>query len=94
MAHIVFGTLTFSSLSFISVRDAVSVAAMYMVSAMFCQAVLMYELSGMRETISVQLATVIQDDDVSLGSMKKWALASKALVKHEPEFHPIPENEI
>jgi hypothetical protein len=47
--HIIFGTLCFSSLIFITVRDALTVIVRYMVSLLVCRAILMYELSVFRD---------------------------------------------
>ena len=45
---IVYGTLVFSSLMFISTQDATIIVARYLVSALICRAVLIAELNGMR----------------------------------------------
>lgn len=50
--HIVYGTLVFSSILFISTQDSVTVVARYFGSALICRIVLVYELSGMRTTSS------------------------------------------
>jgi hypothetical protein len=47
--HIIFGTLTFSSLLFISVRDAVTVIGRYLASLLLCRAILTYELACLRD---------------------------------------------
>ena len=46
--HIIFGTITFSSLIFITVRDALAVIGRYMVSLLICRAILTYELGILR----------------------------------------------
>ena len=46
--HLVFGTLVFSSLTFIATLDAAKVVLRYMVSGLLCRYILLYELSGMR----------------------------------------------
>jgi hypothetical protein len=94
--HILFGTLVFSSLTFIAVADAVPVAARYMGSAIVCRGILMFELSGMRETTAVKASTVIQDDSLGLRNMAKSALMPKACDVSMSEFHhvSIPENEM
>ena len=46
--HIIFGTLTFSSVLFISVRDSVFVMLRFMASVLLCRSVLMYELAILR----------------------------------------------
>ncbi|EXJ57658.1 uncharacterized protein A1O5_12448 [Cladophialophora psammophila CBS 110553] len=52
--HIVYGTLVFSSLIFISTSDATAVVARYLSSTLVCRAIVMYELSGLREVLSDQ----------------------------------------
>ncbi|EXJ57967.1 hypothetical protein A1O7_05390 [Cladophialophora yegresii CBS 114405] len=47
--HIVYGTLAFSSILFISTSDAVTVVARYLASTLVCRAIVMYELSGLRQ---------------------------------------------
>jgi hypothetical protein len=49
--HVIFGTLAFSSMQFISVRDAFGVIGRYTASVTICRVVLMYELSGLRESV-------------------------------------------
>ncbi|ETI27369.1 hypothetical protein G647_09559 [Cladophialophora carrionii CBS 160.54] len=50
--HIVYGTLVFSSILFISTSDAVTVVARYLASTLVCRAIVMYELSGLRQVLS------------------------------------------
>ncbi|KIW66519.1 hypothetical protein PV04_05847 [Phialophora macrospora] len=50
--HIVYGTLVFSSILFISTSDAVTVVARYLSSTLVCRAIVMYELSGLRQVLS------------------------------------------
>jgi len=50
--HIVYGTLVFSSLIFISTSDATAVVARYLASTLVCRAIVMFELSGLREVLS------------------------------------------
>ncbi|KAF7507550.1 hypothetical protein GJ744_010341 [Endocarpon pusillum] len=45
---LIFGTITFSSLIFITVRDALAVIARYLTSLLVCRAILMYELGVLR----------------------------------------------
>lgn len=47
--HIIFGTITFSTLVFITVRDAVDVIARYTASLLVCRAILIYELGILRD---------------------------------------------
>jgi len=53
IAHIVYGTSTFSSATFIGQNDAVAVFARYATSVAVCRIVVAYELSGLRATIRV-----------------------------------------
>ncbi|KAM7215676.1 hypothetical protein V8F06_008967 [Rhypophila decipiens] len=47
--HIIFGTLTLSSLLFMGPRDALKVIARFVASALACRIITMYELAGLRE---------------------------------------------
>ncbi|KAK0724059.1 hypothetical protein B0H67DRAFT_567161 [Lasiosphaeris hirsuta] len=49
--HVIFGTLAYSSIQFISVRDAFGVIGRYTASVTLCRVVLMYELSGLRSSV-------------------------------------------
>ncbi|KJZ75836.1 hypothetical protein HIM_04660 [Hirsutella minnesotensis 3608] len=60
VAHVVFGTLIFSSLLFFSVRDATKVVARYAGSAIICRAVVRFELAGLTE------ATTYDNDDAPM----------------------------
>ena len=46
--HVIFGTLAFSSMQFISVKDAFGVIGRYTASVTLCRVIVMYELSGLR----------------------------------------------
>lgn len=48
--HVVFGTLIFSSLLLVGIKDALSIVGRYMASVALCRIILMYELAGLRET--------------------------------------------
>jgi hypothetical protein len=48
-SHIVFGTVTFSSVLFISVRDSVAIMYRFMASVLVCRMVLTYELAILRD---------------------------------------------
>ena len=63
ICHVIYGTLVFSSMLFISVRDSLMVIARYMVSVICCRIILMYELASLRT--SFNLATV-EDSEVEL----------------------------
>ena len=65
--HVVFGTLTFSSMLFISVRDSFGVIGRYIGSVAVCRIILMYELSGLRETVQ-------GDFDAELPAVTRLAL--------------------
>jgi hypothetical protein len=52
--HIVYGTLLFSSILFISTGDAVIVVARYLSSTLVCRAMVMFELSGLRQVLDRQ----------------------------------------
>jgi hypothetical protein len=47
--HVLYGTLVFSGLLFISVQDALSVVTRYLASVICCRALLAYELAGLRQ---------------------------------------------
>ncbi|KAI6084097.1 hypothetical protein F4821DRAFT_280387 [Hypoxylon rubiginosum] len=48
VAHILFGTVAFSSLTFIGYIDSIKIIGRFMASAAICRAVLMFELAGLR----------------------------------------------
>ena len=52
--HIVYGTLLFSGILFISTGDAVIVVARYLSSTLVCRAMVMFELSGLRQVLDRQ----------------------------------------
>jgi hypothetical protein len=52
--HIVFGTLVLAGTLFITPQDALCVVARYLASTILCKTVLMYEIVGMRETVTVE----------------------------------------
>jgi hypothetical protein len=47
------GTLTFSSLLFIDTTTAVKIFARIFANTVLCRTILMYELTGMRQTVVV-----------------------------------------
>jgi hypothetical protein len=49
--HIIYGTITFSTVVFISTQDALGVVARYLVSTLVCRIILNFELSGMRAVV-------------------------------------------
>jgi hypothetical protein len=62
--HVIFGTLAFSSMQFISVRDAFGVIGRYTASVTACRVVLMYELSGLRSSVESINDMPASDDGV------------------------------
>ncbi|KAJ5514107.1 hypothetical protein N7463_003659 [Penicillium fimorum] len=54
-AHVMFGTLVFSSMLFISVRDSVAVITRFMGSVIVCRVVLMYELAKLRHLCNLPI---------------------------------------
>lgn len=56
ICHVIYGTLVFSSMLFISVRDSLMVIARYMVSVMCCRIILMYELASLRSSFNLAAA--------------------------------------
>lgn len=57
IAHLAYGTLLLSSLLFIGTRDAAVIAVRLFGSTLICRAILMYELSGLRERVTFEYAT-------------------------------------
>lgn len=53
MLHITFGTVVFSSMLFIGTGDAVIIVLRFIVSAAICRMILMFEISGMRQSIDI-----------------------------------------
>jgi hypothetical protein len=62
IAHILFGTIVFSSIVFIGPEDALGVVIRYMVSVMVCRMVLMYELAGLRDAYALSHPEIMTDD--------------------------------
>lgn len=52
VCHVLFGTVAFSSMLFISVRDSIQVVGRLVLSVMFSRIILMYELSTLRDAFS------------------------------------------
>ena len=63
ICHVIYGTLVFSSLLFISVRDSLLVIARYMVSVICCRVILMYELASLRRVFHY---STIESSEVEL----------------------------
>lgn len=70
--HIIFGTLTLSSLLFIGPRDALKLIARFVASGLVCRIITMYELAGLREnfvpvdegSLSVSQDLVVKKNEV------------------------------
>ena len=54
IAHLAYATLLLSSLLFIGTRDAAVIAVRLLLSTLVCRAILMYELSGLRERVTFE----------------------------------------
>lgn len=52
--HIMYGTLVFSSILFISAQDAIKVAARYLCSTLICKLILKFEIIGMRGVMKIE----------------------------------------
>ena len=57
IAHLAYGTLLLSSLLFVGTRDAAVIAVRLFLSTLVCRGILMYELSGLRERVTLEYAT-------------------------------------
>lgn len=53
ISYLTFATVVFSEALFITIQDALSVLARFLLSAIFCRIVLMYEIAGLRRTTSM-----------------------------------------
>jgi hypothetical protein len=49
--HLIYGTLTFSSILFISTKDALGVLGRYLISTIVCKVLLNFEIGGMRAVV-------------------------------------------
>ncbi|KAE8418853.1 hypothetical protein BDV36DRAFT_294708 [Aspergillus pseudocaelatus] len=56
--HLIYGTLTFSSIVFISTQDALGVVARYLASTIICRVILMFEIHGMRTVMQGEAGEV------------------------------------
>lgn len=54
VCFIIYGSYVFSSIMFIGQTDALMIVGRFTISIVFCRIVLMYEISGMRQVVSVQ----------------------------------------
>ncbi len=75
VVHIIFGTLVFSSILFVTTLDAVVVCFQLLGSTIVCRAILMFELSGMRTRISVSLSEELDAKRVRTDSIPLPAYA-------------------
>ncbi len=64
--HVIYGTLAFSSMLFISVRDSLTAIARFVASVLSCRIILMYELAVLRESFSVSPASEDQEMELQL----------------------------
>jgi hypothetical protein len=82
--HIIFGTLAFSSVQFISVKDAFGVIGRYTASVTICRMVVLYELSGLQQSTKEIQPTLA--DEVYYTSLDpeppKTASVSPTVVQH------------
>lgn len=62
--HVIFGTLAFSSMQFISVKDAFGVIGRYTASVIVCRVIVMYELSGLRSATDTVNEGPFEDDSL------------------------------
>lgn len=51
VVHLIFGTIVFSSMLFISTQDALAVVARYLVSTIICRAIAAFELDGLQRSV-------------------------------------------
>jgi len=60
VCHVLYGTLTFSSMLFISVKDSLAVIGRLMASVISCRVVLMYELAALRDSFNFNLESEVE----------------------------------
>ncbi|KAG7294411.1 hypothetical protein NEMBOFW57_004482 [Staphylotrichum longicolle] len=51
VAHIIYGTLIFSSILFVSTSDAVKIVARFVASTVVCRVILVFEITGMQQRV-------------------------------------------
>lgn len=56
--HIIFGTMVFSSILFVSINDSLSIVARLMASAIVCRIIVTYELLVLRESVEEAAPTM------------------------------------
>jgi hypothetical protein len=52
VCHVLYGTLAFSSMLFIAVKDSLRVISRFMASVICCRVILMYELATLRDSFN------------------------------------------
>jgi hypothetical protein len=66
VCHVLYGTLTFSSMLFISVKDSLRVIARLMASVISCRVILMYELATLRDSFNFNLESEVEMQEQEL----------------------------
>ncbi|KAF2174724.1 hypothetical protein K469DRAFT_704846 [Zopfia rhizophila CBS 207.26] len=67
VCHIIYGTIMFSSMLFISAEDAVIIIFRLMASVMICRIVLTYELANLRRVVKgIERKTIVEDTDATV----------------------------
>lgn len=59
--HIIYGTLVFSSILFISAKDAIIVVTLYVACMVVCRAIQMMEVGGLRDVLKIKN---VQDGEI------------------------------
>lgn len=55
VSHIIYGTLIFSSILFISTSDAVQIVARFVASTVVCRVILVFEITGMQQRVGTMM---------------------------------------
>ncbi|KAL8991118.1 MAG: hypothetical protein Q9169_007945 [Polycauliona sp. 2 TL-2023] len=66
ICHVIYGSLVFSSMLFISVRDSVGVIGRYMASVICCRIILMYEIASLRTSFNLAAAAAADGCEMDL----------------------------
>ncbi|KAK0736677.1 hypothetical protein B0T21DRAFT_367345 [Apiosordaria backusii] len=53
VSHIIYGTLIFSSILFVSTSDAIQIVARFVTSTVICRVILVFEIAGMQQSIEI-----------------------------------------
>ncbi|KAM3484202.1 hypothetical protein MY8738_002470 [Beauveria namnaoensis] len=64
--HFIFGTLVFSSLLFISIRDSLPIVGRYLASVFVCRVVLMFELARLRQLYNTGGYRLVKHGEIEL----------------------------